>query len=135
MTEMTVKAGLPLSAGGVAISPWANLEMTGASHTTRDGVDPLCSREILALMARAILGTTRPNDPEVSPVFADVRGLPPILVQIGETEVMLSDAVWLASHLADSRVRISLEVWPDMFHVWPCLSTLFPRRGTRIAKG
>lgn len=119
-------AGLPLPAAGVAISPWANLEMTGASYTTRDGVDPLCSREILALMARAILGTTRPNDPEVSPVFADVRGLPPILVQIGESEVMLSDAIRLATHLADSRVQTSLEVWPDMFHVWPMFADVFP---------
>lgn len=119
-------AGLRLPAGGVAISPWANLEMTGASYTTRDGVDPLCSREILALMARSILGTTRPNDPEVSPVFADVRGLPPILVQIGESEVMLSDAIRLATHLADSRVRTSLEVWPDMFHVWPMFADVLP---------
>ena len=119
-------AGLPMPAGGVAISPWANLEMTGASYTTRDGVDPLCSREILALMARAILGSTRPNDPDVSPVFADVRGLPPILVQIGESEVMLSDAIRLATHLADSRVRTSLEVWPDMFHVWPMFTDVIP---------
>lgn len=119
-------AGLPLPAGGVAISPWANLEMTGASYTTRDGVDPLCSREILALMARAILGTTRPNDPDVSPVFADVRGLAPILVQIGESEVMLSDAIRLATHLADSRVRTSLEIWPDMFHVWPMFTDILP---------
>lgn len=119
-------AGLRLPAGGVAISPWANLEMTGASYTTRDGVDPLCSREILALMARAILGSTRPNDPEVSPVFADVRGLPPVLVQIGESEVMLSDAIRLATHLADSRVQASLEVWPDMFHVWPMFVDVIP---------
>ncbi|OWQ95369.1 alpha/beta hydrolase [Sphingopyxis witflariensis] len=119
-------AGLPLPAGGVAISPWANLEMTGASYTTRDGIDPLCSREILLLMARAILGTTRPNDPDVSPVFAEVRGLPPILVQIGESEVMLSDAIQLATHLADSRVRTSLEIWPDMFHVWPMFIDVIP---------
>jgi acetyl esterase/lipase len=119
-------AGLRLPVGGVAISPWANLEMTGASYTTRDGVDPLCSREILVLMARAILGTTRPNDPDVSPVFADVRGLPPMLVQIGESEVMLSDAVRLATHLANSRVRTSLEVWPDMFHVWPMFADILP---------
>ena len=119
-------AGLPMPAAGVAISPWANLEMTGASYTTRDGVDPLCSREILLLMARAILGTTRPNDPDVSPVFADVRGLPPILVQIGESEVMLSDAIRLATHLADSRVRTSLEIWPDMFHVWPMFTDVIP---------
>lgn len=119
-------AGLGLPAGGVSISPWANLEMTGESYVTRSGVDPLCTRDILALMAQAVLGATRPNDPDVSPVFADVRGLPPILVQIGESEVMLSDAVRLATHLGDARVRTSLEIWPDMFHVWPMFVGVLP---------
>lgn len=119
-------AGIALPAGGVAISPWANLEMTGASYTSRDGIDPLCTREALVMMARSALGTTRPNDPDASPVFADVRGLPPILVQIGESEVMLSDAMRLAMHLAENRVRMSLEVWPDMFHVWPMFASILP---------
>lgn len=119
-------AGLDLPAGGVAISPWANLEMTGASYSSRDGIDPLCTREALVMMAHSALGTTRPNDPDVSPVFADVRALPPILVQIGESEVMLSDAMRLATHLAESRVRVSLEVWPEMFHVWPMFAGILP---------
>lgn len=119
-------AGLAMPVGGVAISPWANLEMTGASYTTRDGVDPLCTREFLVLMARTILGSTRPNDPDVSPVFADVRGLPPILVQIGESEVMLSDAIRLTTHLGEARVQSSLEIWPDMFHVWPMFAGVLP---------
>ncbi|MDP3747396.1 MAG: alpha/beta hydrolase [Phenylobacterium sp.] len=119
-------ASFPLPAGGVAISPWANLEMTGASYISRDGIDPLCNREILVLMARRALGGTLPNDPDASPVFADVRGLPPILVQVGESEVMLSDAMRLATHLADNRVRTSLEVWPGMFHVWPMFAGVLP---------
>tara|TARA_R110000782_G_scaffold143395_1_gene236095 strand:- start:2980 stop:3900 length:921 start_codon:yes stop_codon:yes gene_type:complete len=125
-------AGIGLPAGGVAISPWANLEMTGSSYTTRDGIDPLCTRDILMIMARAALGTTRPNDPEASPVFADVRGLPPILVQIGESEVMLSDAIRLATHLGDARVRTSLEIWPDMFHVWPIFAGVLPEADQAI---
>lgn len=127
--SLMVKArntGLPLPAGGVAISPWANLEMTGASYTTRDGIDPLCTREALLLMARAALGETLPNDPDVSPVFADVRGLPPVMVQIGEREVMLSDAIRLATHLAENRVHTSLEVWPGMFHIWPMFADILP---------
>lgn len=119
-------AAIPLPAGGVAISPWANLEMTGASYASRDGIDPLCSREALVMMARSALGSTRPNDPDASPVFADVRGLPPILVQIGESEVMLSDAIRLAAHLGENRVRTSLEVWPEMFHVWPMFADILP---------
>ena len=110
-------AGLPLPAGGAAFSPWANLEHTGASATNRDGIDPLCTREMLMQMASLFLNGALPTDPDASPVFADVRGLPPILDQIGENEVMLSEALRLATHLGENRVRVSLEVWP-MFHVW-----------------
>lgn len=115
---MARNAGVPLPAGGAALSPWANLEHTGRSMLNREGLDPLNTKAGLDLMARTFLGGALPNSPEASPVFADVRGLPPILVQIGEAELMLSDAIRLASHLGENRVRVTLEVWPDMFHVW-----------------
>jgi acetyl esterase/lipase len=115
---MARNSGVPLPAGGVALSPWANLEHSGASMFNREGLDPLNTKAGLDLMARTFLGDALPNSPEASPVFADVRGLPPILVQIGEAELMLSDAIRLASHLGENRVRVSLEVWPGMFHVW-----------------
>ena len=119
-------AGLPLPAGGAALSPWANLEHTGASITNRDGLDPQASRAGLILLAKAFLGGALPTDPDASPVFADVRGLPPILVQVGENEVMLSDAIRLAGHLGENRVRVSLEVWPGMFHVWHMFAAILP---------
>lgn len=115
---MARNAGLPLPACGAALSPWANLEHTGPSMLNREGLDPLNTKAGLDLMARTFLGEALPNSPEASPVFADVRGLPPILVQIGEAELMLSDAIRLASHLGENRVRVTLEVWPNMFHVW-----------------
>lgn len=110
--------GLPLPAVGSSISPWANLEHTGASMSNREGLDPLNSKAVLDILARAFLSDTLANHPLASPVFADVTGLPPILVQIGENELMLSDAMRLANHLADNRVRVNLEVWPGMFHAW-----------------
>jgi epsilon-lactone hydrolase len=119
-------AGLDLPAAGVAISPWADLQMTSESYITRDGIDPLCTREFLVSMARVALGDTRPNDPDVSPVFADVRGISPVMIQIGEREVMLSDSFRLAQHLTNSQVRVALEVWPEMFHVWPMFSKELP---------
>ncbi|KAF1017103.1 MAG: Monoterpene epsilon-lactone hydrolase [Stenotrophomonas maltophilia] len=119
-------AGLPLPAGGAALSPWANLAHTGASIDTRDGLDPQASRQGLTLLAKAFLNDALPTDPDASPVFADVRGLPPILVQIGENEVMLSDAMRLATHLGENRVRVSLEVWPGMFHVWHLFAAILP---------
>jgi acetyl esterase/lipase len=94
--------------------------------SSRDGIDPTVNRVGLNLMARAFLQGALPNDPDASPVFADVRGLPPILIQIGESEVMLSDALRLATHLAENRVRVSFEAWPGMFHVWQMFSAILP---------
>jgi acetyl esterase/lipase len=119
-------AGLPLPAGGTAISPWANLEHTGISMTNREGLDPLNTKAGLDMLARAFLGQALPNHPLASPVFADVTGLPPIQVQIGENELMLSDAMRLATHLGDNRVRVDLEVWPGMFHAWHFYATMLP---------
>ncbi|WP_273867773.1 alpha/beta hydrolase [Serratia odorifera] len=118
--------GLRLPAGGVSISPWANLEHSGASMTNREGLDPLNTKAGLDLLARTFLGDALPNHPMASPVFADVTELPPILIQIGENELMLSDAIRLATHLSDNRVRVNLEVWPGMFHAWHFFSTLQP---------
>ncbi len=118
--------GLPLPAAGVAISPWANLEHTGASMTNREGLDPLNTKPLLDLLARTFLAGALPNHPLASPVFADVTGLPPILVQIGENELMLSDAIRLASHLAENRVRVNLEVWPRMPHAWHFFQSFLP---------
>ncbi|PJG46505.1 esterase [Sphingobium sp. LB126] len=129
------RASIPLPAGGVAISPWCNLEMNNPSYRTRDGIDPLCTRDILVLMARAALGSIRPNDPDASPVYADVRGLPPLLIQIGESEVMLDDSIQLANHLAQNGVRTSLEVWPGMFHVWPVFSSIVPEGRQALENG
>jgi len=118
--------GLPLPLAGVALSPWVNLEYTGASIRSRDGIDPTVSHEGLTMLAKAFLGDALKNDPDASPVFADVRGLPPILIHIGEREVMLSDAMRLAVHLAENRVRVQLDVWPDMFHVWHMFAAELP---------
>lgn len=119
-------AGLPLPAAGVALSPWANLEHSGSSMTTRDGIDPTVNLTGLNLMAKAFLGDALRNHPSASPVFADVRDLPPIAIHIGESEVMLSDALRLATHLAENRVRVTLEVWPRMFHVWHLFAAVLP---------
>ncbi len=110
--------GLVQPAAGVAISPWANLEHTGRSACDREGRDPLCSAEFLGLLADNFLGHELPSHPDASPVFADVRNIAPVMIQIGENEVMMSDGIRLAGHLAEQRVRVSLEVWPEMFHVW-----------------
>ncbi|TBU81441.1 alpha/beta hydrolase [Phytopseudomonas dryadis] len=121
------EASLPLPVAGVAISPWANLTHSGASASVRDGLDPLCSKALLDQLARAFLAGELPTHPDASPVFAPVNGLAPTLIQIGENEVMLSDAIRLAAHLGENRVRTSLEIWPGMFHVWHLFAGLLPQ--------
>lgn len=119
-------SGLPLPAGGVSISPWANLEHTGISMTNREGIDPLNTKAGLTFLASVFLQGALPNHPMASPVFADVTGLPPIMIQMGEAELMLTDGMRLATHLAENRVRMTLEVWPHMFHAWHFVSSLQP---------
>jgi monoterpene epsilon-lactone hydrolase len=70
-------------------------------------------------MAKIFLNGALPTDPDASPIYQDVRGLPPTMILIGENEVMLSDAIKLASHLGENRVRTQLEIWPGLFHAWP----------------
>ena len=119
-------SGLPLPAGGVAISPWANLEHTGISMTNRETIDLLNTKAGLVFLANVFLHGALPNHPMASPVFADVTGLPPIMVQMGEAELMLTDGMRLATHLAENRVRMTLEVWPHMFHAWHFVANLQP---------
>lgn len=124
--------GMPLPAAGFAISPWADLAHTGESMSTREGIDPLCTRSALDLQARAFLGGARVTVPDASPVHADLRGLPPILIQIGEAEVMLSGAISLATRLGEHGVHVALEIVPDMFHVWHLFAAVLPEAEAAI---
>jgi acetyl esterase/lipase len=119
-------AGIALPVAGVAISPWADVAHEGSSAKTRDGIDPICTTKFLDHLARTFLGNKLATDPDASPIHADVRGLAPTLIQMGENEVMLSGGIKLAERLADQRVRTTLEVWPEMFHVWHVFADFMP---------
>jgi phosphinothricin tripeptide acetyl hydrolase len=111
-------ARLPLPAGGVCISPWVDLTFSGASYRTRAAVDPIVKRPGIDEMARAYLGATAAQTPLASPLFADLRGLPPLLIHVGSDEVLLDDAVQLADRAKTAGVDATLEVWDRMIHVW-----------------
>ena len=85
---------------------------------SKAAVDPLISRDYLTGLAEAFLAGHDPGDPQVSPLHADHRGLPPVLVQVGSSETLLDDAVRLAGALGAAEVRTTLEVWPLMIHAW-----------------
>jgi monoterpene epsilon-lactone hydrolase len=112
------EAGLPAPAGGVCISPWVDLTCGGKSYETKADVDPIVKRAGVEEMARAYLGATSPRTPLASPLFADLRGLPPLLIQVGSDEVLLDDAVQLAERAKAAGVETTLEVWERMIHVW-----------------
>jgi epsilon-lactone hydrolase len=111
-------AGEPLPACAWLSSPWVDLTMTGASIRTKAAVDPLLSEPYLAELAKAYLNGTDPLNPLASPLHADLRGLPPMLIQVGSAEILLDDAVRLAGAAGAADVRVTLEVWPDMIHAW-----------------
>ena len=111
-------AGVPLPAAGVCISPWVDLTCGGASYTTRAAVDPIVTREGVGAMATAYLAGKDPKTPVASPLFADLHGLPPLLIQVGDAEVLLDDAVLLAERARKAGVDATLDVWDAMIHVW-----------------
>jgi monoterpene epsilon-lactone hydrolase len=111
-------AGVPLPAAGVCISPWVDLTCGGASYTTRAEADPIVKRDGVAMMAAAYLGNRDLKTPLASPLFAELRGLPPLLIQVGDDEVLLDDSVQLAERARKVAVDVTLDVWPKMVHVW-----------------
>jgi phosphinothricin tripeptide acetyl hydrolase len=112
------EARVPLPAAGVCISPWVDLTCSGGSYVTKADADPIVRRADVEQMARAYLGSTAPRAPLASPLFADLRGLPPLLIHVGSEEVLLDDAVQLAERARAAGVDTTLEVYERMIHVW-----------------
>jgi acetyl esterase/lipase len=102
------------------ISPWTDLTMSGSTLSSRDAVDPLIHKQYLIELADAYLpaGMDR-KDPRVSPLYADLKGFPPVLIQVGSAETLLDDATRFAAVAGAGDVRVTLEIWPHMIHAWP----------------
>jgi len=101
-------------------SPWTDLTMSGPSLETKDTVDPLVHKAYLEELARAYApAPIDRKDPLISPLFADLRGFPPTLVQVGSAETLLDDATRFAAAAGSSDVDVTLEIWPYMIHAWP----------------
>jgi monoterpene epsilon-lactone hydrolase len=110
--------GLPRPAGGACISPWVDLTCSGATYATKATVDPIVTRESVEMMAQAYAGAGDPKAPLLSPLYADLRGLPPLLVQVGSDEVLLDDSLGLGERARAAGVDVTVEEWPAMIHVW-----------------
>jgi acetyl esterase/lipase len=110
--------GLPMPAAGVCVSAWFDLTITAESFTTKAAVEPIITRESVTRWAEAYLQGQDARVPLASPIFADLSGLPPLLIQVGTDEALLDDSTGLAARAKEAGVDVTLEVWEEMIHVW-----------------
>jgi acetyl esterase/lipase len=101
-------------------SPWTDLAMSGSTLASKAAVDPLIHKGYLEELASAYVpaGLDR-KDPRISPLYCDLTGFPPVLIQVGSDETLLSDATRFAAVAGASDVAVTLEIWPHMIHAWP----------------
>jgi epsilon-lactone hydrolase len=111
--------GLPLPVAGVLMSPWTDLAATGASYVSRADADPIHARPMILALAKNYLGPDGdPRDPLASPLYADLAGLPPLLIQVGDRETVLDDSIRFAEKARAAGVDVELQVWDGMIHVF-----------------
>jgi monoterpene epsilon-lactone hydrolase len=118
--------GERVPAAAVCICPWVDLEMTGESIDSNDEADPLVKRDLLVNMAAAYLAGQDARTPLASPLHADLRGLPPLLIQVGKSETLLDDARRLAERAQAAGVSVTYEPWPEMIHIWQWFGSFLP---------
>ena len=124
--------GLPMPTAGVCISPWADLTLSSPSVDRNAATDPEVNRVTLARWAELYLAGADPKNPLVSPVFGDLRGLPPLLIQAGTAEAIEDDAVRLAMAARAAGVPVTLELYEDMIHVWHAFAPRLPEATATI---
>ena len=116
--------GKPQPAGVMLLSPWTDLTGSGDSTQTRADLDPMVSADLLSPMAALYHGATAVDDPRVSPLFGDLSGLAPMLIQVGDHEVLLDDSVRLAERAESHGVSVDLEIYDEAFHVFQSFGDL-----------
>lgn len=118
LAQLAKMPGAAQPVAGAVFSPWTDLAFTGASMTDPAVQDPLISHEYLQDCARKYLGLSQATDPLASPLAGDLRGLPPLLIQVGTDERLLDDSRQYAARAAQAGVRVQLEIWEGMHHVF-----------------
>ncbi|HVN91647.1 MAG TPA: alpha/beta hydrolase [Candidatus Binataceae bacterium] len=117
---------LPTPAAAALLSPWVDMEGLGESMTTRSAADPVVQKAGLLGMAAAYLQGQNAKSPLAAPLYADLKGLPPLLIQVGDAETLLDDAIRLNDRAKAAGVSTKLEVWPEMIHVWQLFASFLP---------
>lgn len=116
--------GLPMPAAALLLSPMTDLTVTGSSYASKAHADPAITAQAIRTRAADYLASTDPADPLVSPIFADLSGLPPLLIQAGSHEVLLDDATRLAAKAAADDVPVILDITPGVPHVFQAFAAL-----------
>jgi acetyl esterase/lipase len=116
------------------MSPYVDLTLSGESMAARADFDPLLSPEALRTRVPDYVGTADPSDPLISPIFADLIGLPALLIQVGTHEVLLSDAVRLANRAAYADVSVTLDVTPGVPHVFQAYAGMLDEGGAALER-
>jgi acetyl esterase/lipase len=119
-------AGVPLPAAAALFSPWTDLAATGDSIRTNTDRCAMFDGAGVAFSARYYLGDTDPRNPLASPLYADLSGLPPLLIHVGADEVLLDDSTRIAERARAAGVRVELKIWPVVPHAWQLVPHLVP---------
>jgi acetyl esterase/lipase len=119
-------AGEPLPAALVCLSPWTDLTCAGETMTTCADLDAMLPADVVRHYAVSYAAGCDVRDPLISPLYGDLSGLPPLLVQVGTDEVLLSDSLRLAERARAAGTSVQLDVWPEMWHVWHLFATAVP---------
>ena len=118
--------GIPLPSSGVLISPWLDLSSSGNSITKNESIDPIINRETLNSFAYKYLNGALPTTHLASPLFAELNDLPPILLQVGDMEMLFDDSIRLKEKAADYNIQVELKIWKKMVHVWHIFAPILP---------
>jgi acetyl esterase/lipase len=120
------EAGIQLPACAVLLSPWTDLAGTGESMTTRAEADPMITPEMNRFHAALYVNGADLRHPLVSPLYSDLRGLPPLLIHVGGDEIMLDDSTRLAERAKVAGVEVTLDIWEGMWHNWHAFAPQLP---------
>lgn len=130
----TRDAGGALPAAAALISPWTDLTLSGESMRTRAEADPMVTEALIRRMAADYLQGSDPRSPLASPLYADLGGLPPLLLHAGDAEVLLDDTLRLARRAEEAGVEVTVEVFPELIHIFHFFAAVLPEGQEAIHK-
>jgi acetyl esterase/lipase len=126
--------GIALPAAAVGLSPWTDLGITGESYKKNIKIDPFVTLDGAIFDAQLYLGDTDYQNPLASPLYGDLKGLPPILIQVGTAELLLDDSLNFAKRAKEAGIDVTLDIWEDMPHVFQAFAAFAPEGQQGIDK-